>query len=428
MDIKPYEKNAKIHPQSQLKALAAIVQAVGWRQAILVNQQGVIVAGHGRWMTWTEYGNEYALKEPWVINDAGVTVMGGPETTPLTPAEEEAYRLADNKLNESAWDMKLVIPTLKGLSGEMIDLTGFSRDLVLEDDDKDDDAPEAPEKAQSQTGDVYILGEHRLVVGDSTKAEDVQKLTGGVKMDMVFTDPPYNINYEGGGKNTSNKIENDNMSDEAFDIFLDETFKRYKEVVKQGAGLYVFHDAKTAYQFEGAMNRQGFEVKTHMIWNKPTAGLGMGDYRRKHEPFLYACVKGSKPQFYGGHTKYSVVDFQKTEAELFNWAKRQKKLEKEGKTSIWSMKRENTGDYVHPTQKPVELVVYALANSSKEGDIVLDLFLGSGTTLIACEKAGRVCYGMEMSPKYADVCITRYCQYVGCNTISKNGEEIEWVV
>lgn len=426
IEVRPYEQNAKLHPQKQLLALAAIVKEVGWRQAILVNGQGVIVAGHGRWATWMEYGQEYGLKEPWVINDRGETLMGGPETEPLTAEQEIAYRLADNKLNESAWNMKLVIPELRTLTAPLLNLTGFSPDLLLEEDEKDDLIPALGSETNTKIGDHYQLGEHHLIVGDATNKETVAKLAGNQKMDMVFTDPPYNINYKGGGKNTSNHIENDNMETEAFVTFLEAAFKNYAKVVKQGAGLYIFHDAKTASSFEKALDQAGFEVKTHLIWNKPSAGLGMGDYRRKHEPFMYACLKGAKPNFYGGHNNASVIDFQKTEDQLYAWAKKQKKREKEGKLSIWSVNREFVGDYVHPTQKPVELITYALANSSKEGDLVMDLFLGSGSTMIACEKANRVCYGMELDPRYADVIIERWCQYVGKRDIIKNNKPIVW--
>lgn len=176
VDIRPYELNAKKHPQSQLKALAAIVAEVGWRQPVLVNQEGVIVAGHGRWLTWNEYRDEYHLPEIWVMDDKGNTVRGGPATTPFTKAQEEAYRLADNKLNESEWDMKLVIMTLKELEVPMINLTGFSPDLILEDDEKDDALPGMPEEAQSKLGDLYEIDGHRILVGDSTNKEHVKKL------------------------------------------------------------------------------------------------------------------------------------------------------------------------------------------------------------------------------------------------------------
>lgn len=427
MEIKPYEKNAKLHPQKQLKQLAEIVKEVGWRQPALVNQEGVLVAGHGRWQTWKEYGSEYGLKPIWIMDDTGKTIHGAPEETPLTKEQEAAYRLADNKLNESEWDMVLVVEELKLLSPEMVELTGFDTDLLLEDDEKDDTVPLLPETARSKPGDLYQLGPHKLLVGDSIKPEDVKKLMGEVTADMVFTDPPYNVNYSGSGENTSNKIENDNMDDESFDIFLEHAFKNYKDIMKLGAGAYIFHDSKTANQFESALNRAGFEIKTYLVWNKPSAGLGMGDYRRKHEPFFYACIKNSKPNFYGDRTHSTVVDFHKSEAALVAWAKREKQREAEGKTSIWTMKREPTADYIHPTQKPVELILYALKNSSKEGDVVVDLFLGSGTTMIACEKAGRVCYGMEMDPRYADVCVERYVDYTQNCEIIKNGIPETWI-
>lgn len=154
--------------------------------------------------------------------------------------------------------------------------------------------------------------------------------------------------------------------------------------------------------------------------------MGMGDYRSKHEPFFYVNVKGQKPQFYGDRTNVTVVDFQKTDEQLMKWAKQVKEAEKDGKTTIWTMKREPTQDYVHPTQKPVELVMYALHNSSKVGDVVLDPFLGSGSTLVASHKTNRRCYGMELDPRFVDVIVQRYVDYSGNRDIIRNGEKIVW--
>lgn len=178
LDIKPYEKNAKKHPNSQIKALADIVMEVGWRQPVLVNQQGVIVAGHGRFITWQKYQGD--LKPIWVMDDKGNTIHGAPETTPLTPAQEKAYRLADNKLNESGWDNSLVIEELKDLDADGFDitLTGFDKDLLLEKNAKDDEVPEeAPSVAK--LGDIWQLGDHRVMCGDSTDLDQVQALMGG---------------------------------------------------------------------------------------------------------------------------------------------------------------------------------------------------------------------------------------------------------
>mgnify|MGYP001569090317 FL=1 len=246
------------------------------------------------------------------------------------------------------------------------------------------------------------------------------------KADMVFSDPPYNVNYSGSGKNTSEGIMNDKMADASFLEFLTAAFNNTHVVTKDGGGWYVFHSSTTQRIFETALNTNGIEVITQLIWNKPSAGLGMNAYRAKHEPFFYAGMKGYTLQFYGDRTHTSVLDFHKTEEQLTKWAKQQKAAEKEGRMTIWTMKRSPVQEYVHPTQKPVELVMYALHNSSKVGDIVLDPFLGSGSTLIACEKTNRACYGIELDPKFADVIVERWCQYTDNRTVKKNDEEVQW--
>jgi len=249
---------------------------------------------------------------------------------------------------------------------------------------------------------------------------------GGVKADMVFTDPPYNVNYSGSGKNTQTTILNDKMGTAQFREFLISCFKVMKESIKTGAGMYVFHSPTTQATFEEALSKNDIEVKYQLIWNKPSAGMGMGDYRNKHEPFFYCAVRGTDPRFYGDRTNTTVVDFHKSVEALTAWAKQMKADEQAGRTTIWTMKREKVQDYVHPTQKPVELVMYAINNSSKVEDVVLDLFLGSGSTLIACEKTNRVCYGSELDPKFMDVIVQRWVDFTGNRNIKKNGEAILW--
>lgn len=412
MQITPYIKNAKKHPRKQIEQIAASIEAFGMNQPIVVDKNGVIIVGHGRFEALNYLGWE--IKPEWV------------KTVNLSEEKAKAYRLADNKLNESDWEMEMVIQELKEMSEDMIDLTGFDSDLILESDEKDDQVPQIDGPTCSKRGDVYVLGGHRLMCGDSTSSEEVSILMDGKKADMIFTDPPYNINYKGQGKNTSMHILSDDIKEDEFDAFLKMVFANYRDNSKKSAGVYVFHASSTQDQFSSAMEENGYEIKNQLIWNKPMSALGWGDYRWKHEPFFYAGQKGQAIQFYGDRTHSTVWDFQKTDQQLLNWAKRQKKLEAEGKTTIWSMKRENVHEYVHPTQKPVELIQYALVNSSKADDIVMDLFAGSGSTLIAAEKTGRICYGMELDPKYVDVIVQRYVDYTGNTTIIKNGQEITW--
>jgi len=398
MDIRPYDKNAKKHPDKQLKQIANSLKEFGWQQPIVVDKNGVIIVGHGRWEAYKKYPE--GIKEPKI------------EVADLTEEQAKAYRLADNKLNESEWDMKLAVDELKELSEEMQELTGFDLDLLIEPDEKDDEIPEdAPPVAK--LGDLWALGRHRLLCGDATKIEDVERLMDGKKADMVFTDPPYNINYKGQGKNTSNVIMADNVTDDAFDIFLEKVFANFREHTKAGGGNYVFHASRTQIAFETALAKNNYEIKNQLIWNKPMSALGWGDYRWKHEPFFYCGQKGNSIQFYGDRTHSTVWDFQKTDQQLLNWAKKQKIAEQNGKTTIWSMKRDNVNEYVHPTQKPVELISYAITNSTKAEDIVLDLFGGSGSTLIACEKMGRIAYIQELDEKYCDVIIKRFEDYTG---------------
>ena len=255
-------------------------------------------------------------------------------------------------------------------------LTGHDLDILIEEDEADNAVPSVPETPRSKLGDLYKLGNHFLLCGDSTKHEDVHKLVQLAKMDCVITDPPYNVNYKGIGENTSQGIMNDNMEESAFDDFLHDTFERMAETVKEGAGCYIFHSHKTASQFEKALKDNKFIIDTQLIWNKPSAGLGMNHYRTKHEPFFYCSLDKNKT-FYGDRTG----------------------------TTVWKIPND-------PTQKPVELILKILHNSTKKGDFVLDLFGGSGTTLIACEKASRQAFIMEFDPHYADVIVQRYVNFI----------------
>lgn len=424
-DVKPYGKNAKKHKDDQLERLAACVKEVGWRIPALVNQQGVLIAGHGRWMSYLRFKSELELKPIWIIDDTGKTVSGEAEQDAMNEDQERMYRVADNSLNESEWDKAVLISELAEIPVELLHITGLQR-LLIKHSDMDDVVPPVPTMAKSKVGDLYELGKHRILCGDSTKEETYKTLMGNTKADMVFTDPPYNVNYEGKGKETSTVIMNDHMAASQFDVFLDQTFRQIADVTKAGAGWYIFHSTSTASQFEAALKKNGQVIHNQLIWNKPTASMGWGNYRWKHEPFFYTSKADTKALFYGDRCNSTIVDFQKTDAELLNWAKKQRELEKAGKMTIWTMKREPVQEYVHPTQKPVELIMYAMTNSSNVDDVVIDPFSGSGSTLIACEKMNRAFYGIELDPKYLDVIISRWCDFTENRSIKKNGEDIVW--
>ena len=265
-EIIPYGKNAKKHPDKQVLAVANSIKEFGFNQPIVVDKNNVIIVGHGRFLAAT------------FLEMTEVPVL----TLDVSEEQAKAYRLADNKLNESQWDMQLVIQELKEMSMPMLDLTGFDRRLVFEDEDKDDRVPELPKgKPRTELGDVYLIGRHKIVCGDSTHAETYVKLLELAAADMVFTDPPYNVNYHGGGANTSEGIMNDKMGAAAFKDFLSDTFGAMHAVVKGGAGLYIFHAPVTQAIFEEALKAKGFDIKYQLIWNKPSAGLGGGALQKQ---------------------------------------------------------------------------------------------------------------------------------------------------
>lgn len=395
--VRPYSKNAKKHPDKQLQLIAKSLREYGWRQPIVVDKDNVIIVGHGRWSAYEKYPE--GISQPWVE-----------QANDLTSDQVKGYRLMDNKTNESDWDMDLVIEELKELNGAgfNIDLTGFSKNLLIDQDLRDDAVPEdVPAKAKH--GEIYQLGKHRLMCGDSTVLEDVLKLVDGKQMDMVFTDPPFNVDYSGRGKNTKNKIKGDNQTEEAFRDFLTKTFKNYAKIIKESGGMYVCYASRTHREFEDSLNAGDFEVRNQIIWVKLVASMGWGDYRWKHEPILYCHLKGSSVDFYGDRKQYTQWDEERSDEWILKMVKQQIEKEERGGSTVWRFGREF--NYKHPTQKPVQMIMKGLLNSSQEDDIIADLFLGSGATLIACEKSNRACFGMEIDPHYVDVIIKRYEDY-----------------
>lgn len=409
--ITPYANNAKEHTDEQVALLAANIKEFGFDQPIVVDKDGVIIKGHGR------------LLAAKMLQLPKVPIV---RASHLAPAQVKAARLADNQINlMTGILMKLATPELKDLPDNLFDLTGYDRDLLIDPNENDDDAPTPPEEAKTTLGELWQLGAHRLLIGDATDKGTVDRLMAGFKADLIFTDLPYNVAYKSRGKNLNDKgtasIMNDDMDAVAFDNFLADVFANYKSVTKTGAGAYIFHSTSTQAAFERGMAINGFRIKNQLIWNKPTASMGWGDYRWKHEPFFYAGIGDGKTQFYGDRTNHTIWNFHDTEEKLVAWAKNLLKAEKTGKTTIWTMKRDKVNEYVHPTQKPVELIENALFNSSKQGDIVVDFFGGSGSTLIACQKTGRVAFSMELDPRFADVILTRYAKYAGDDPVREDG-------
>ena len=393
--LKPYSKNAKKHPKKQIEQVAASIKEFGFNQPIVVDKNNVVIVGHGR----LEAAKLLGLDEvPVLIVD-------------LSEEQAKAYRLADNKLNESDWDMDLVIEELKGLDFKMVELTGFDTDLVIEQEDKDDEVPDLPKEPQSKIGEIYQLGEHRLMCGSSTSQEDVQKLMNGELAEMVWTDPPYNVDYEGG---TGLKIQNDNMSDGQFYQFLHDFYSTTVRIMHNGSPIYVAHADSEGVNFRKAMQDAGLPIKQCIIWVKNSLVLGRQDYQWQHEPILYGWKPGAKHRWYGMFDKTTVLD---DEVDI----KKLKKEELQALVNHYRNERKTTvvrqdkpaRNAEHPTMKPVGLIIKFLMNSSRRGDIVYDGFGGSGSTLIACEKLERKCYIMELDELYCDVIIKRWEDFTG---------------
>jgi len=312
-----------------------------------------------------------------------------------TAAQVKAFRLLVNRsVSWAEWDedmLGLELAELKGLDFDL-SLTGFDSielDRYLADIDAqpgltdEDDAPEPPEIPVSRPGDLWLLGRHRVLCGDATKPADVERLLAGEKADLVFCDPPYNVNYEGYTKDKLT-IQGDRMSEPEFRAFLRASFDNYRNAIKPGASLYVCHASSVQRIFEESLEGAGFSVRCQIIWAKNTFAWGFGRYKFQHEPIFYAHVAGEKDLWYGDKSQ----------------------------STLW---RENkpTANREHPTMKPVELIERGLRNSSKSGDIVADFFGGSGSTLIACERRERSARLMELDPKYVDVIVLRWQRYTG---------------
>lgn len=390
-EVKPYENNPRIN-DGAVEATANSIKQFGWKQPIVVDKEGVIIVGHTR------------LKAAKKLGFKEVPVLVAKD---LTFEQADAYRLADNKTGEiSEWDMDLLGDELSQI--EDIDMTDFGfddEDLDLQDENTDAEEDEfdgeVPDNPTSKVGDIYKLGEHRLMVGDSTDPEQVKQLMDGEKADLLITDPPYNVALGNGGSQDDARkrhrrtdglvIANDDMEDKDFRQFLIKAYAAADANMKPGATFYIWHADSERLNFEGACGDIGWQVRETLIWNKNSMTLGRQDYQWKHEPCLYGWKDGASHFWNTDRKQTTVLDFDRP-----------------------------TKSKLHPTMEPIPLFDYQIKNSSKRGQKVLDLFGGSGTTMIACEQNGRKAYLMEIDPKYADVIIDRWEQFTGKNAEKLN--------
>ena len=379
----PYARNARTHSDAQVTQIAASIAEFGFTNPILAGSDGVIVAGHGRLAAAQKLGLEMV---PVVVLDH------------LTPTQRRALVIADNRIAENAgWDDELLRVELEALQDEGfdLDLTGFDADALADllagdepdgEGETDDDAvPEVSETPVSRPGDVWLLGGHRLLCGDATVAACYRTLLDGELVDMVFTDPPYNVNYANSAKDKmrgkDRAILNDNLGDGFYDFLL---AALTPTIAHCRGGIYVAMSSSELDVLQAAFRAAGGKWSTFIIWAKNTFTLGRADYQRQYEPILYGWPEGAQRHWCGDRDQ----------------------------GDVWSIKKPQKND-LHPTMKPVELVERAIRNSSRPGNVVLDPFGGSGTTLIAAEKSGRLARLIELDPKYVDVIVRRWQDWTG---------------
>ncbi|MDE1971091.1 MAG: site-specific DNA-methyltransferase [Patescibacteria group bacterium] len=399
-DLIPYARNSRTHSDEQVAQIAASLKEFGWTNPILIDGDNGIIAGHGRLMAARKIRDSGASIANWG-NHADVPVIS---LAHMTDTQRRAYIIADNKLALNAgWDDELLRVELEELKSLDFDLglTGFDADELdtlmgveipagLVDDDE---VPEPPVKPVTVLGDVWVLGKHRLMCGDSTSIADIEKLTDGALVDIWLTDPPYNVAYEGKTKDAMT-IQNDSMTDDSFRQFLRDSFVAADAVMKGGAVFYIWHADLEGYNFRGACQDAGWKVRQCLIWKKSQLVMGRQDYHWKHEPCLYGWKEGAGHLWAADRKQTTILEFDKP--------------------------RRN-GE--HPTMKPVELFEYNLLNNTKGGDIVLDSFGGSGTTMIAAEKNGRYSRLMELDPKYCDVIIQRWQNFTGKQAVLESNQK-----
>lgn len=417
--LKPYENNAKIHTPAQVAQIAASIQEFGNNDPIAVDENNMVIEGHGRLL---------ALKSLGVKEAECIRLVG------LTDDQKRAYIHIHNQLTmNTGFDMDILTQELKSIEGIDMSFFGFDMDFSIDQDFDFDDgqnvedellSSSAAKDPRTKRGQLWQLGRHRLMVGDSTSEEDVDKLTGGEAMDLCITDPPYNVNYEGGTQEKLTII-NDDMDDLSFYRFLQNFYAQMLRVLKYGASYYIFHADTEGLNFRAALQEAGGQVKQNLIWVKNSLVLGRQDYQWKHEPILYGWKDGAGHYFVNDRCQTTVFENKPdldsmTREELADLAEKLLAKLEEIPTSIIHHDKPVRSE-LHPTMKPVALCEKLIQNSSKRGEKVIDFFGGSGSTLMACEETGRICYTMELDTRYADVIINRWEEATGEKAVLMNG-------
>lgn len=420
----PYEKNPRNNDEA-VSGVAASLRDFGWKQAIVVDSNMVIICGHTRLKAAKENG---LVKVPVYIADD------------LSPEQTKAYRLADNRTGEIAtWNLDLLQIEMDELSelGFKMDDYGFSdlelsqiigeNDPVKQGKTDPDAVPETPDDPVSKRGTVYQLGNHRVMCGDSTAKDDLIKLMNGQLADLWLTDPPYNVAYESAN---GLKIQNDNMSVTEFDKFLTSAFVLASHTLKPGASFYIFHSDNFGNSFRNSVIAAGLTLRQCLMWVKNGFILGRQDYQWAHEPCLYGWKDGASHKWYGDRKQSTVINVPDCPFILREDGKYQLKVGNriysiaadavciEEATTVVECPKPKRND-IHPTMKPVELLIKLLKHSCKRGDVIVDTFGGSGSTLIAAEQTGRTAFLMELDERYVDAIRKRYAEF-------RYGEECDW--
>lgn len=408
-ELTPYEKNAKLHPQEQIDQIKNSIQQFGMNDPIAIwGKKNIVVEGHGRLLA---------------LEQLGIDEVDCIRLDHLTDDERRAYTIAHNSTNmSSGFDFDILEQELADLD---FDFSDFGLDDIggnVQEKEAEEDNYEIPDEIEPRvkSGELWQLGRHRLMCGDSTKSEDVEKLMGGELADLVLTDPPYNVAIENSQGMT---IENDNMESGQFNEFLTAAFENMYQALKAGGSFYVWYAGLEHINFETSLNKAGFSVRQILIWNKNVFSFGRYDYHWKHEPCLYGWKDGASHYFIDDRTQSTVFEDKGIDIKKLKKAEAIKMLQDlmgdKISTTVINEDKPSVND-LHPTMKPIKLMARLIKNSSKIDETVLDLFGGSGSTLIACEQTQRKCYTMEYDEKYATVIVDRWEKLTGQKAIKLN--------